>query len=88
MQHLVIKVYGKVQGVFFRKIAENMADSLGICGYVKNCDDGSVLIEAEGGDDELDMFIVWCKKGPRGAQVEKIEIENAEQKHYKDFRSL
>lgn len=88
MQHLVIKVYGKVQDVFFRDTAKKMAEGIGLCGYVKNMPDGSVMIEVEGDDDKLDLFIAWCKQGPREARVEKIEIENAELKHYKDFQII
>ncbi len=88
MNHLVIKVYGKVQDVFFRDTTKKMAEVIGVFGYVKNMPDGSVLAEVEGDDDQLDLFIAWCKKGPREARVEKIEVENAEHKHYKDFQIL
>lgn len=86
MEHLTIRVYGKVQDVFFRDNAKKLAEGMGICGYVKNCDDGSVLIEIEGEDDRLDVFIAWCKQGPPGARVEKLEVQSGELQRYKDFQ--
>ncbi|MFX1410399.1 MAG: acylphosphatase, partial [Promethearchaeota archaeon] len=48
MKRIKIKVYGLVQGVFFRYTTRKVARNLGLAGYVKNMPDGSVLIEAEG----------------------------------------
>jgi len=48
MKHLNITVKGVVQGVFFRASTKDQADQLGICGLVRNEQDGSVYVEAEG----------------------------------------
>jgi len=77
-----------VQGVFFRDSAKRKAEELGVSGYARNMEDGSVLIEAEGGDLALTQLAEWCQDGPRESVVEKVEIENAKQKHYKDFKVL
>lgn len=78
-----IKIYGQVQGVFFRAYAKEMADRLGIVGWVRNNDDGSVEVLAEGPKDKLEEFVRWCKEGPSLAQVEKVEVD--EQKTEDEF---
>lgn len=75
VQHVSIKVFGSVQGVFFRYHSQKKAESIGIKGCVSNQEDGSVLIEAEGDKKQLREFIAWCRHGPSGAIVEKIETE-------------
>lgn len=73
--HYTIRVYGKVQGVFFRASAQDKAEALGVLGWVKNEPDGSVLIKAEGPEDALQEFVSWCRQGPTYAKVEKVEYE-------------
>jgi len=72
-KRVVLKIFGKVQGVFFRQSAKEKADELGVVGFAKNEKDGSVFMEAEGEKKKLDLFIKWCQKGPSRAQVEKVE---------------
>lgn len=70
-----IRIAGQVQGVFFRRSAKEEADRLAIGGWVRNNRDGSVEIMAVGPKDQLDQFAAWCKKGPREAKVEKVDIK-------------
>ncbi len=70
-----IKVYGYVQGVFFRYTTRKVARRLGLTGYVKNMPDGTVYIEAEGSKDKLLELLKFSKQGPKHAQVEKVEHE-------------
>ena len=70
-----IKVYGYVQGVFFRLTTRKVARRLGLTGYVKNMLDGTVYIEAEGSKDKLLELLKFSKKGPKHAQVQKVEHE-------------
>lgn len=84
-KHLNIKVYGKVQGVFFRETAKEEARKLGITGFVRNASDGSVYVEAEGDQSLLDKFLVWCNDGSERAEVEKIEVTYGEVENFKDF---
>ncbi|MES2620700.1 MAG: acylphosphatase [Bacteroidota bacterium] len=74
MLHYNITVKGKVQGVFFRASAKQMADLLGIKGTVKNETNGDVYIEAEGDEDMLVKFIQWCHHGPAKAGVEHVSV--------------
>lgn len=86
---VAIKVYGKVQGVFFRESAREEALKLGLGGFARNEGDGAVYIEAEGGDENLKKFVDWCRKGPELAQVENIEVEYSEDlKFYRDFEVI
>lgn len=74
-QGVVIKVYGRVQGVFFRYAAKKKAEELDIKGKARNEDDGSLVIEAEGQEAPLQTFIEWCRRGPPIAHVQKIELQ-------------
>ncbi|NNC94474.1 MAG: acylphosphatase [Chitinophagales bacterium] len=83
MKSVKIKVFGKVQGVFYRNSCKNKAVNLGIDGFVKNKEDGTVYIEASG--DKLEEFIDWCEIGPSSARVDHIEIEPLQVIHENKF---
>lgn len=88
MKHLTIKVYGKVQRVFFRASTKAVADQLGIKGIIRNHPDGYVYIEAEGDDFSMESFLEWCHEGPQHAKVEKVEQAEAELKNYRNFEVI
>ncbi len=69
------KISGRVQGVGFRYHARRKAESLAIMGWVRNEDDGSVTVCAEGDSDNLDLFASWLREGPQGAWISEFEIE-------------
>ena len=68
------RVYGRVQGVGFRKAAEREGQRLGLRGWVRNLSDGGVEILAEGESQSVDIFVDWSRRGPAFAQVESLEI--------------
>jgi tRNA pseudouridine55 synthase len=68
------KVYGRVQGVGYRYFVKEKAQSLGIFGYVKNLEDGSVEVLAQGREENLQKLIEELKKGPFLARVDKLDI--------------
>jgi acylphosphatase len=86
LKHLTIHIEGKVQGVFFRASTKEKADELNIKGFVRNENDGSVYIEAEGGEDALKEFMTWCKSGPSRAIVQIINFREGELKNFSDFK--
>lgn len=86
VKHINIKVYGRVQGIFYRVTAKEEAEKLGIKGFAKNEEDGSVYIEAEGEGENLDKFINWCQKGPPLAKVEKVEVTESPLKNFSGFK--
>ncbi len=71
---VVIRVRGRVQGVFFRDSARRKAKKFGIQGIARNERDGSVIIEAEGEEHALQQFIAWCRKGPPFARVDAVDV--------------
>ncbi|VVB74942.1 Acylphosphatase [Candidatus Tiddalikarchaeum anstoanum] len=75
MKRLSALVYGKVQGVFFRRNTELIALKLGLTGYVENLKDGSVKVVAEGEEDKLKDLLVWLHKGPENAIVERVSYD-------------
>ncbi len=70
-----IKIRGRVQGVWFRALAQERARELGVRGWVRNCPDGSVEVVAEGEKNALQRLITWCHKGPEGALVTDVEVK-------------
>lgn len=73
-----IKVKGKVQGVFYRSTAQAKAKELGLSGWVKNEEDGSVAIEAEGEEQKLLKLVDWCREGPGAAIVNDVDYQQIE----------
>lgn len=70
-------VEGMVQGVGFRFFVERVARQLGLGGYVKNLHDGRVEVYALGPDEQLAELKRRLVEGPHGAQVRRVEEEEA-----------
>ncbi len=81
-----ITVSGKVQGVFFRKFTKEKAIELGLNGFVRNQNDGSVYIEATGEENVLDPFIQWCHDGSPLSVVKDVTVKEISTKHQQSFR--
>jgi acylphosphatase len=79
-------VHGRVQGVFFRDTARRMAQSRDVPGWVRNNPDGTVEAAFEGEPDAVEELVRWCKEGPRGAQVERVEVLEEEPEGLEGFR--
>jgi len=80
---LIIK--GKVQGVFYRATAKDIADEFGIKGWVKNLPDRNVEIRASATEEMLQKFIAWCKEGPPKAKVDEVIVEELGFEEFKGF---
>lgn len=70
---LVARVHGRVQGVSFRETTRQKALALGLTGWVRNDDDGSVHITAEGLRPSLEQFTEFLATGPIMARVTRVE---------------
>jgi acylphosphatase len=71
---LVARVYGSVQGVGFRYATVRQAAAIGgLTGFVRNAEDGSVQVVAEGGEEGLRAFEAWLSDGPSGSVVRRVE---------------
>jgi bifunctional non-homologous end joining protein LigD len=78
-------VRGKVQGVFFRQATVERARGLGLAGWVRNEDDGSVVVHAEGGAEEVDELLAFLREGPSGARVEDVATEAKKVEGHEQF---
>ncbi len=85
MKHLKIRVFGRVQGVFFRASTKNKALELGLSGWCRNEPNGSVYIEVEGSDASAQEFITWCQIGPDLASVASVEVNEGEVSGFENF---
>ncbi len=80
MQTTRLLIKGKVQGVFYRVAAKDVAYDIGITGWVRNTDTGDVEVLVSGTAAQIEKFINWCRKGPKKAVVTEVVIaeENKE----------
>lgn len=75
---VVLRVRGRVQGVFFRAAAQQRAAQLGAAGWVRNCDDGSVQLAAYGPRAAVRALDAWARAGgPPAARVTGVVDEAA-----------
>lgn len=82
--HLLVK--GKVQGVFYRATARDVAERIGVTGWVKNTREGDVEAVASGSEDQLQQFIQWCKAGPPQAVVTDVSVDKIKDEAFEKFR--
>lgn len=71
------RVQGRVQGVSFRASMQYEARRLGVCGWVRNCPDGAVEFVAQGNPDALARLLEWARRGPPGARVDNLSVDDA-----------
>jgi acylphosphatase len=81
--HLLIS--GRVQGVFFRATARDVAMELGITGWIRNTPEGKVEAEISGDQQSVDHFITWSKQGPTGAVVQSVVVTPIDCKTFERF---
>lgn len=82
---IIAWVYGRVQGVGFRYTTQYEAKKLGLTGYAKNLDDGSVEVVACGDEGQVEKLMQWLKSGgPRSARVERVKRRTKNAKAFHD----
>lgn len=85
--HLYIS--GRVQGVYYRAFTQEVADSLGLKGWVRNLPDRRVEAVFEGERDLIEKAIMQCRQGPPYANVTDIEvIWESQLEGLRDFRII
>jgi len=67
-------VSGRVQGVFFRTETQDEARRQGVTGWIRNIPDGRVEAVFEGEKDKVEALIEFCRRGPPGARVTKVDV--------------
>jgi acylphosphatase len=75
MERLHAVIRGNVQGVGFRYYIQRKARQLGLRGWVRNNDDGTVELVAEGDKPELEQLQMAAEEGPRLARVQRVETQ-------------
>ncbi|GAB4408368.1 MAG: acylphosphatase [Thermodesulfovibrionales bacterium] len=78
MQPLVrarLLISGRVQGVFYRAFTRDIANYIGLKGWVRNLPDGRVEAVFEGRREDIEQAIKECFSGPPGAKVNNIDVE-------------
>jgi acylphosphatase len=70
---LSLRIRGRVQGVGYRAATRKQARALGLRGWVRNEQDGSVTVVAEGPREALQALRRWCDEGPPFARVDQVE---------------
>lgn len=87
MKTICIKaiVYGKVQGVFYRKNTCDKAVTLGLTGWVKNNSDRTVELVACGPEEKIKMLIEWLWQGPLMAKVSDVKWQEIAAENHESF---
>ena len=83
-----VRIIGIVQGVGFRAWTEQRANSLGLSGWVQNCENGDVEAVFSGPADAVSAMLAACKEGPRHAKVDRVELLGAVAPPVGPFRTL
>jgi acylphosphatase len=78
-------IEGKVQGVYYRAMAKEVAEELQLSGWVRNTKEGNVETVATGNQQQLQQFIDWCKLGPPQAKVSFVEVTYKEEETFDGF---
>jgi len=80
-----LRVFGRVQGVFYRQWTVNQARSSGVSGWVRNAADGTVEAHLAGEADAVARMIEAMRQGPSQAQVEDVMVEPVEPEELSGF---
>lgn len=82
--HVIIA--GRVQGVGYRYSTWEMANQLGLNGWVKNRSDGTVEAVFEGNDTTVEQMIQWCHQGPLHAKVTQVAVTAESPENLRGFK--
>lgn len=74
LKQIQLRIYGRVQGVYYRASAQREAKRLGLTGWVKNRKDLSVELVAEGEENGIKDLVAWAHHGPGAARVERVDV--------------
>ena len=80
-----VRIYGRVQGVFFRQWAVNQARALGISGWIRNRPDGTVEAHVSGDEAAVAEMIAAMHQGPPQARVEDVTVEAVDPEEVSGF---
>ena len=78
MRAVRVRVRGRVQGVWFRGSTRDEARRLGLAGWVRNREDGSVEAHLQGAPATVDAMVAWCRVGPPLAAVTRLDLDDVD----------
>ena len=81
-----VVVHGRVQGVFFRDTMRRHAVAAGVSGWARNRPDGTVEAVLEGDAPAVERLVTLCHEGPRGAQVDRVDVTDESPEGLVGFR--
>jgi acylphosphatase len=82
-----LRIYGKVQGVFFRANTREQCRDRELTGWVQNLSDGTVRAIVEGPRGAIEEVVEWAHDGPPAADVADLDVEwNGATGEYDDFQ--
>ncbi len=84
--HLRLRIEGRVQGIGYRDYVVGEAVRLGIDGWVRNRNDGTVEALVSGPNKQVETLIGLVMRGAPGAQVKDVEMHKAEPAAEKGFK--
>jgi acylphosphatase len=73
-----LRIHGRVQGIGYRHSMLSRAVAAGITGWVRNRRDGTVEAMVAGPARAVEEIIAWARRGPQGAVVTRVDVEDAE----------
>lgn len=89
MVEMFCSINGQVQGVMYRTYAQEAATNLGLIGWVKNKDNGTVELVAQGTPDVLKEFVEYLHEGSSLSKVDSVSVDwRTASKHYDEFSIL
>jgi len=83
-----VVVHGFVHGVFFRDTVRRAALATGVSGWVRNNPDGTVEAVLEGDAAAVERVVETCRRGPRGARIDRVEVSGEEPEGLTGFAVL
>lgn len=78
-------IRGHVQGVFFRDSLRRLAERGRVAGWVANRRDGAVEAIFEGEPEEVERLLDFCRRGPRGAEVDDVAVSEEQPEGLRGF---
>ncbi|XP_048412501.1 acylphosphatase-1-like [Stegostoma tigrinum] len=89
---LDFEVFGKVQGVFFRKYTQKEAKRLGLAGWVENTEQGTVRGQLQGAEEPVRAMQTWLRRtGSPKSRIDRAEFSNQkriQRREYPDFQII
>ncbi len=74
-----------VQGVGFREVTRRRARELGVLGWVRNAEDGTVAVHAEGPSTAVEALVAFLHDGPPGAVVDSFAVKEVSPEGHEQF---